>query len=575
MNPSRLLILPFFALMLLSAAAQDIQKVLPKNLPNQEQGNIRNPTSEQLEGGEKVLIPRLSGITFIAGPDINKNGIPFFYGIRAERLPFLQDPQFLARIEKEFLGKPLTVDGINKLTRAVVEQYSLNDRPVVTAIAPEQNVSDNTLQISIIEGHVHEVKSEGNKWFSDKIFTKGLDIKKGDPISEKKLVNNLNDLNKNPFHTTDAELVQGSEAGTTDILLKNHDRFPLRVYAGYENNGNQVTGMDRWNYGFNYGNFLGLDQQFNYQFTGSSDYEQFRAHAASYIIPLPWHHTLTLFGGYIDSEGSPSGTTLKGYSWQSSARYTIPLPTIKDYIQNLNLGYDYKESNNNLEFGGQKVYNSMTAISQFDIGYDGRLKDDFGSTTFKADLYLSPGDMTDHNDTSSFQVARANAHSDYAYGQIGITRVTRLPEDFSWIVRGLYQVSSTNLLGSEQFGLGGADTVRGYLEREANGDTGWLVSTEIHTPAISIGDLLVSSPGKNIAKDRLEFLGFVDYGWVRNNNLLVGEAHNTFLLSVGPGVRYSLSQYISFKLDYGFQLTDPGLGDPCASRGEISMTMGY
>ncbi len=98
--------------------------------------------------------------------------------------------------------------------------------------------------------------------------------------------------------------------------------------------------------------------------------------------------------------------------------------------------------------------------------------DAWGSTVLGLDTYLSPGNMTDHNRTVDSQGSRFAAHADYVYGVASLERTTRLPGDFTWMVRGVYQDSSTDLLGGEQFGLGGNDTVRGYLEREANGDTG-------------------------------------------------------------------------------------------------------
>ena len=353
--------------------------------------------------------------------------------------------------------------------------------------------------------------------------------------------------------------------------MKTQDRFPVRFYTGYDNTGNLTTGQDRWNAGFNYGNFLGLDQQFNYQFTTGSDLNRFEAHAASYLVPLPWHHNLTFYGGYIDTLGHPSATTLKGYSWQASGRYNVPLPAVGQYTQSLSAGYDFKESNNNLEFGGEQVFNTTTQVSQFVVAHNSGLSDAWGSTSCGLNLYLSPGDMSDHNTNDALWASRSGAHSNYVYGQVTLNRTTRLPGDFSWLFKGAYQDSSGNLLGSEQFGLGGADTVRGYQEREANGDEGWLVSNEIRTPPVSIGSWFC----KSAAIDQLQFLGFVDYGWTRNIHLLSGEDPNIYLLSVGPGLRYSIGQYVSVKFDYGFQLTDTALGDPFGSRGSLAATISY
>ena len=56
------------------------------------------------------------------------------------------------------------------------------------------------------------------------------------------------------------------------------------------------------------------------------------------------------------------------------------------------------------------------------------------------------------------------------------------PECFSWDLRALGQISDQNLIASEQLGLGGYTTARGYEEREANVDQGWFISSGAGVP---------------------------------------------------------------------------------------------
>jgi hemolysin activation/secretion protein len=556
--------------------AQDIQKVLPQTLPVKPTTAPVKETKpvQATANGHEVIIKKLKGLVFVAGPKVKADGVSS-KGIKADKLPILQQPEFQAKMQA-YLNKPVTLDGLNQITRAVIDQYRQNDRPIVDAIIPEQDVTGNTLQVAVIEGRVNAVKVVGNRWFDSSILAGEVGLQRGDSISERELVENMNTMNQNPFHSTNIEFARGPEVGTTDVIAQTQDRFPVRFYAGYDNTGNLLTGLDRWNAGFNYGNLFGLDQQFNYQFTTSSDFDHFEAHAASYIIPLPWHHTLSFFGGYIDMEGNDQGIAVRGFAWQASTRYNIPLPTVGGYTQSVSGGYDFKETNTNIDttaFDGN-VTNELTDVSQFVVSYNSTLRDPTGLTSFSLTSFLSPGDMTGKNTTSKFEASQLGAHADYVYGQAAVTRTTQLPGDFTWLVRGIYQDSSSNLVGSEQFGLGGADTVRGYLEREANGSEGWLVSSEVRTPPVSLGGVFSDKFAKSPAHDQLQFLGFVDYGWTRNNDLL-GGAPNTYLLSVGPGVRYTVGKYLSVKFDYGFQLTDPGLGDPAGSRGELAATLSY
>jgi hemolysin activation/secretion protein len=57
-----------------------------------------------------------------------------------------------------------------------------------------------------------------------------------------------------------------------------------------------------------------------------------------------------------------------------------------------------------------------------------------------------------------------------------------LADDWSLQGRVLLQWTPDPLVPGEQFGLGGAQLVRGYEEREATGDRGWLASLEVASP---------------------------------------------------------------------------------------------
>ena len=111
-------------------------------------------------------------------------------------------------------------------------------------------------------------------------------------------------------------------------------------------------------------------------------------------------------------------------------------------------------------------------------------------------------------------------------------------------MKGGAQIGSGNLVPSEQLGVGGYSTVRGYDEREANGDRGFVVNTELRTPAMA---LLGRFPKWKV-DDQLQFLAFMDYG-VTSENIdpapNSGSETTSHLHSVGGGFRYTISRYLS------------------------------
>ncbi len=113
----------------------------------------------------------------------------------------------------------------------------------------------------------------------------------------------------NPFLQSELVYAPGADPGTTDVVIKVRDRFPVRFYASYDDSGNSLTGYDRYTEGFNWGNVWGIGDQFNYQFLSDSRSDLLKAHAASYVHDFSWHHSLTVFGSYADTKAIFPPTT--------------------------------------------------------------------------------------------------------------------------------------------------------------------------------------------------------------------------------------------------------------------------
>ncbi len=553
--------------------AQDFERIAPKT-PEKSEGKTKLPEQPvpKEEGDEKVLVDKLKGLIFLSSPkQVTRDGVRDVKGVQVVNLKLLESSDFRKQFES-YLGQPVSLKSLNRLSRNVILFYRQNDRPIVDVSVPEQDITTGVVQIVVVEGRLGQLKTEGNRWFDSKMLKSQVRLREGEVVSEKQLTEDLNWLNGNPFRQVSAVFSPGEEPGRTDLVLKTQDRFPVRFYGGWDDSGNDLTGDERWTMGLNWGDAFGLDQQFNYQFTGDSHMTKMVAHSGSWIIPLPWRHRLTFFGSFAETTADlPLPFNLNGKSWQTSVRYAVPLPSFGPYSHEWTGGWDFKRSNNNLEFGGANVFNTTTEVAQWVFEYNSRLKDDWGATSFGAALIFSPGGTTELNKDIFFSASRRSALAEYMYEKLSVERATKLPWDFTWTVKGSYQFADGNLLGSEQLGLGGYSSVRGYDEREANGDEGYLISTEIRTPPVSLGALV----GIEGARDQLQFLGFYDYGSTYNRILLPGEDPHIQLAGAGPGLRYSISPWFTLRFDYGWQLYDTGLNTRYNSRAHIGIVLAY
>ena len=556
--------------------SQSFQPIAPKLPPKPAPGKVVNedegkPLADH--GENEVLVGQLKGVDLIADPKaVKKEGVTGTRPVESGGIPLANGPVFEKTIEP-YLGQPVTMKALAELTRSIVAYFREHDRPVVNVYVPEQNITSGYVQVVVIISKVEKVEATGAKWFNNQFLRAQLDVRDGEEISGRRLNSDLNWINRNPFLQSDILMAPGDKPGTTDLLLRTQDRFPLRVYAGYEDSGNQYTGDDRILGGFNYGNLWGVGQQISYQFTTGTNVNKFTAHSGTYVIPLPWKHQLTFFGSYANSFAN-LGPDLSsgGVNWQVSGRYEVPLPGTDKFTESITGGFDYKRSNNNLIFGVASVSNVFTDVDQFVLSYQANYQDDLGGTALSATGFFSPGGMSNNNHDPEYQATRADSRANYEYAQFTLNRVTRLPYDFTLTMRGEYQIAGANLLPSEQLGLGGYATVRGYDEREANGDNGYLISTEIATPPVSIAEAV----GLKGVKDQLQFIAFCDYGGTSLHHVTEADINpNTNLLGIGPGLRYVVSPYVSIRFDYGFQMINTGYDDRHNSRAHLGVVVSY
>jgi len=532
---------------------------------------------EKSKGRESIVTAELKALVFLDKEEqVKAEGVPGLSGV-VTSLSQLQDSDFQEKVSV-YLGKPATMTTLNKLCRDVIEYYRKQGFPVVNVVVPRQTVKDGVVQFVVIEARLGKMIVEGAKWFNPDKLKNEVSLREGDLVDGDQLQEDIRWLNTNPFRQVDLAFQPGEQPGTTDLILEVNDRMPLRGFFTYDNYGIDLTGKNRLSTGFNFGNLFNLDQQVNFQYTTSTQsiFNSLNAYSGSYIIPLPWRNTVTIFGSYSGAKGDVPGTSasLQSSSWQISGRYNAPLPLIDTFSHELYGGFDFKQASNSLlifnttspDGGGFGTYD----IFQLTAGYSASLPDPMGSTSFEVGGYYSPGGVGSLNDQQTFSNIRPNADPDYGYGNLMFTRGFILPMNFSITGQFNGQITTSNLMPTEQFGLGGYNTVRGYDERVSNGDNAWVTNLEVRTPPGSIFKIF----GNQEVDDRIQFLAFWDYGFVGFNNAEPGQ-NSSYLMSVGPGFRYNIDRYVTVQLDWGFQLMQTPPNSKVGNRAELSATLSY
>jgi hemolysin activation/secretion protein len=567
------------------AIAQDFNRIAPSQPAPQPPGTVTEPAAKPIVPPAKnqLLLSSLKGLRFVSrAQDITRTGVQKTGIIVESDLPVLSDPAIQNDLAG-FLGKPLYTNDLPRISQKIIDWYRAHQLPVVDVAFPEQDINSGTVQAVVTIYRLGKVRVSGNDWFSSDLLKSEMLLASGSPINFDILKGDLNRLNGNPFRQVGAVLERSEVPGDTDLALKVQDRFPLRVYAGYDNGGLPVTGRDQYSAGFNWGNAFGLDHQISYRFittpdlwqtrnrgAGHSNDPRFMAHSGSYQAPLPWSDALSVFGSYVQ-QGPNLGANFDqvGHSLQMSLRYQKTLPVIGSMTQQIQAGFDYKRSDNNLAYGGTQISASTTNVEQFLLVYNATRIDAYGETAVVNQFVYSPGGLSNGNKTARYIASGVTgAKADYRYDNLQITRQTNLPWQLTSVIRLAGQIASGELLPSEKLGAGGSDSVRGYDPRSANGSQGLLASFELRSPSYS--------PLRQLgldADDTGQLLVFYDTGFVSDVHQQTGQAKSASLQSLGFGLRYGISRFVDVRFDYGWQLSRPPGATQRGNLADISVTL--
>lgn len=559
---------PIFAV---PANAQDFRRVVPKLPPATPPAPVTAPDeAARISNDQSILVPELKAVVFVNGmgavqPDgIAPADVPG--GVAVRDLPLIAGADFAARVQP-YIGQPLTRAGLEAIAQLARDAYRGAEQPFMEVNVPPQNVQSGVIQFVVTPYHVGAVKVAGNRHFSTRLIEGMGDLKPGQPLDLRRMRKALDDYNQNPFLTINAIASPGDATGATDITLEAKDRLPVRAYAGYDNQGTPLLGRDEWYVGFNWGNVLGSGMILSYQFTRSFE-GHYTSHSASNVIPLGPDDRILLFGAYATQRPDLGNIfDSKGHSSQISGRWAHDLPGTDKIRHNLQIGIDYKRTDNNLDFLGFRVLDTAVEVFQIPLTYSGTFIDNGGRTVVEANLIYSPGNVTPHNDDASLNQLVPFSNSTYGYLRISATRTTFLPKEFSWVVRGMFQGATGNLPYSEQMGGGGIGSVRGYDPNTAMGSEGLILSSEIRTPAFSLlGDKV---------DDHLQFGIFADYARLWQRKPYPDLPHADEIASVGVNANYTVNRYLDLQVQVGQQLMRAPFATDKKMRASVIATVGF
>jgi hemolysin activation/secretion protein len=233
----------------------------------------------------------------------------------------------------------------------------------------------------------------------------------------------------------------------------------------------------------------------------------------------------------VESEGTnnfaPSaGGIGRGNAQILGADFVRPLPGSTGIFHNVTFGTAFKDLNDVSLLQGV-VTPSPIEYLNWSVGYDATLLAEGRVQTTAAAVNFGLRDIV--NSTQEFEDKRYKGRPNYLYltGRYDLSQKMPFDTALSFGLSG--QLSSMPLIGNEQFGAGGAGSVRGYYEGELRGDYGLQTSVEYLSP--NFGPRLLTD------LRTLEAFTFVDWASLRSHDPLPDEDASFTLWSAGLGLR--------------------------------------
>ncbi len=449
------------------------------------------------------------------------------------------------RIVAPYVGPQRDFGDIQRALEALERAYRERGYSVVQVILPEQDITKGVVQLRVVQGRVGKVVIEGNKHFDNANVRRSLpSVKEGETPNSRAIARNLQLLGEHPTKQTNVLLRSGAAQDEIDVNVKVSDEKPWRVILSLDNTGTAETGYLRAGLGYQHTNLFNRDHTLNAQYiTSPTDLNKVSIYGLGYRIPYyGLNSALDLIAGYSDvSSGTVQGLfNVSGSGTIFGARWNYYLPKWGELEQKLAAGIDYRAFKNEVLLGGVSLVPDIT-VRPVSLTYSGVLRGAASELSFygAASANLAGGN---DGDSAAFALSRAGANASYTIFRYGANYVRAFGKEWQARVALNGQYSTDALVTGEQFGLGGPDSVRGYLLREVANDTGHAAQFEVYTPN------LASRMGLN-DNYRAKLLGFYDFGSVERNHALPGEQTGKFIASAGVGLRVGYGKSVSLRVD--------------------------
>ncbi|RTL72993.1 MAG: ShlB/FhaC/HecB family hemolysin secretion/activation protein [Hyphomicrobiales bacterium] len=475
-----------------------------------------------------------------------------------------------------FLGPQKSSEDVEKARAALEKAYHDKGFQTVSVSVPAQNVQNGIVVLTVTEGKIGDLRVKNSQYYDlERIKESAPSLKPGTLPNFNAVTSDIMELNQWPDRRVTPVLRAGSKPGTVDVDLNVEDKPPL--HASIELNNRQSTNTQplRLTSTVRYDNLWQLGHSLNFSYmVGPERPDEVRVMNGSYLARLtPWT-SLLVYG--VDSHSnvaSVGGMNIIGPGQVLGTRLLLTLPARENYFHSLSMGVDYKNFGQTVA-SGTSSFSSPIAYLPVTASYSATLQGEKVLTQANAGATFNVRGIGSGFD--EYWNKRAYADANFFHANADIQHTRDLEHGFQVYGKLAGQLSDGPLVSSEQFSVGGADTVRGYLETVTIGDMGLTGTLEVRSP--NIAERLpaeIKRDGDTKARkvfNEWRFFGFVDGGLAAIHKPLPEQKSNFYLWSYGAGTRFKLLEQLDGAVTVAVPMLDQGSSQANAPRVLFSLS---
>ena len=444
------------------------------------------------------------------------------------------------------IGKPLTFVQIEALARKIEAFYRDAGYQLVKVIVPEQEFgNDRALKLMVLEGWLGQVAINNNQRFSSEQVQEILranGVKEAKAFKLSDVERALITLNRRSGIEVSSTLKPGSETGSTDLVVDVQEEARIKGSIELNNYGSENSGEYRLIPSLTLPNLSGRGDEMNVIAMTNVGSGDVRYGYVDYKTPIGTGTTSAQF--YASKGNVGVGREFKVLEIEGDS-LGLGVGLAHEYLLSArtSLGVSAWLEVQDMEQTMLGTVTSEDEIRKLRLGVSFDHSDLDGRTLASFDVHQGLGEVLGGMDSNSLMSSRSFARADNNFTKVtyDLIRLQRLTPRLMVVPRFYGQYAFNSVVSSEEWAIGGVNSVMGHSTSAASGDSGFTASVEGRY-AMFEND------------DRYQLIGRLDHGQVFIKKPLLDQDDKADLSGAGIGFLARPYAGIDLRLDVGLPI---------------------